>query len=270
MNEPLIKVHDGATAWLTLNRPDKRNAMNDAMLRALLDALREAIANEAIRSIVVTGAGECFSAGRDLKDAGAGATNAVHLEDSSLDTTVELFTDVLCLLLESPKPTIAAVRGFAMGGGQAMTLACDFVVAESTARFGNVEIAYGFPAAMNAVLLGRHLGRRIALEIALTGTLRSAVDYQALGLVNQLCQPGSLEAATRSFVGVLNERAPWAIRRTKALMRAAEDAPLRSAMEMGNQLNQLLRLNNAIGSDALTDQETRASLRASVGAKTAP
>lgn len=261
-DEDVVLVrHEAGTCWLTLNRPAKRNAMNDALLARLHAELRKALADEAVRSIVLAGAGDCFSAGRDLGDVGSAEAVPVRLEDGSLEATVDAFTDVLALLIESPKPTIAAVRGFAVGGGQALSLACDFLVAESGARFGCVEMVHGFPAAMNTVLLARHVGRRIALEIAVTGTLRPASEYQRFGLVNRLCEAGQLEAATREFAALLNERAPWSVRRTKELLAAAEDAPLVAAMRMGSDLNQLLRLNgvrqSARGSDGV-----RAALRA--------
>ena len=81
------------------------------------------------------------------------------------------------------------MRGFAFGGGQAMSLACDFLIAERDARFANVEIAYGFPAALNAVLLMRQLGRRRALEIAMTGEVHTAESWHAFGLINRLAEP---------------------------------------------------------------------------------
>ena len=139
--EALVQaVREGATAKLVLNRPAKRNAMSDEMLVLLASELERAIADDAVRTIVVTGAGDCFTSGRDRKDVGTRESAPAALEDMSLERTVELFTDTLRRLLTSPKPTIAAVRGFAFGGGQAMCLACDFLVAERSARFANVEI----------------------------------------------------------------------------------------------------------------------------------
>jgi enoyl-CoA hydratase/carnithine racemase len=239
----VLALRDGATAKLVLNRPAKKNAMSDELLRELDAELERAIADDAVRSVVVTGAGDCFTSGRDRKDVGTRDSAEAALEDMSLERTVDLFTGTLRRLIESPKPTIAAVRGFAFGGGQAMSLACDFLVAERDARFCNVEITYGFPAALNAVLLARHLGRRRAMEIAMRGDVYSAEQWHAFGLVNRLAEPGRLDEAAAEFAAGLNERAPWAVRRTKALMLAAEDVPLEDGMTLGSQLNQLLRLN---------------------------
>jgi enoyl-CoA hydratase/carnithine racemase len=235
---PLLVARQGYTARIILNRPEKKNALNNAMLHQLAISLREAVADEAIRSIVLTGQGSCFSSGRDIKEFGT----TVALEDASLDRATEAFLQTLTLLLEAPKPTIAAVKGFALGGGQALTLACDFVVAERGAQFGNVEMAYGFPAAMNIVLLCRHLGRRLGLEIAMTGQLYSAERYWEMGLINRLVDAGSLEPATQDFVELLNAREPWAVRRTKEAFRMAEDTTVQGSLYLGNQLNQLLRL----------------------------
>ncbi len=261
----VLAAREGATAKLTLNRPAKRNAMSDALLHEFVGLLEEAIADDAVRSILVTGAGACFTSGRDRRDVGTSESARVALEDASLEGTVDLFTDALRRLIDAPKPTIAAVRGFAFGGGQAMTLACDFLVAERDARFCNVEVSYGFPAALNAVLLSRHLGRRRALEIAMKGDVYTAEQWHAFGLVNVLAEPGGLDAAAAAFANGLNERAPWALRRTKALMRAAEDAPLDVGMTMGGQLNQLLRLNAERSSLYQDADTTRASIKDRLG-----
>lgn len=239
----VLYQHNEATATLVLNRPAKRNAMSDELLNVFVENLERAIADEEVRTIVIAGAGDCFSAGRDRKDVGTAGSPPVALEDFTLDRTVDLFTNALLRLMSSPKPTVAAVHGFAFGGGQAMSLACDFLVAERHARFGNVEISYGFPAALNSVLLARHLGRRRAMEIAMIGEIYTAEDWNGFGLVNRLAQPGELDAATAAFVQLLNLRAPWAVQRTKALIRSAEEVSLEAGMTMGGQLNQLLRLN---------------------------
>lgn len=245
-SELLVETRD-ATRRLLLNRPAKRNALNDALLHRLHAELTAAASDPAVHTIVLAGNGEGFCAGRDRNDVGGPNSPVVRMQDGSLDATVTLFTQVLMLLLRSPKPTIAAVYGFALAGGQSITLACDFVVAERGAKFGNPEMQYGFPAAMNTVLLARHLGRRKALEIAITGATYSAEDYRDLGLVNRLADPGRLEAITEAFTAQLNALAPWSVRRTKELLQVAEETDLNGLMHAGDQLNQLLRLNGQSG-----------------------
>jgi|GEM_PF-250521 len=260
-DNPLLVSIEKQTAWFTLNRPAKLNAMNDTMLIALNAGLRSAIDNNDIRSIVLTGAGDCFTAGRDVNNLrlipGADGPTSIRLADGTLNATSNLMTDTVRILLSSHKPTVAAVRGFAFGGGQSFSLACDFVVAESDAKFANVEITKGFPAALNTVLLRRHLGPRKALEIALTGTPRTALEYRELGLVNRVCEPGTLHAATSEFVALLNDRAQWAVRSTKELMMAAENATLATGIELAHQLNQLLRFDNAIAQHESTRGDSK-------------
>ena len=184
----VVVTRMGATARLLINRPAKKNALSNQVLAELNRATEAAIADPTIASIVISGAGPCFSAGRDTKE----FTGAACLQDQSLDRDQAGFLRVLQTLMDAPKPTIAAVHGFAFGGGQAITLACDFVIAERGAYFGNVEMAYGFPAAMNTVLLARHLGRRLGLEIAITGDRYPAERFFEIGLVNRLAEPGKL------------------------------------------------------------------------------
>lgn len=247
MTESLLVSTGGPTRILRLNRPAKRNALDDALLHALHVALAAAEGDATVRTIVLTGAGTGFCAGRDRRDVGGPDSASLRLQDESLDASVGAFTRVLMQLIDSPKPTIAAAHGFALAGGQALTLACDFVVAERGCRFGNPEMQYGFPAAMNTVLLARHLGRRKALEIAITGETYSTEEYAALGLINRLADPGTLDATTAAFAATLNALAPWSVRRTKELLRVAEESDMRSLMHAGDALNQLLRLGGQSG-----------------------
>lgn len=258
----LVLVQDqGATRVLALNRPSRRNALDDALLVALASELERAAAEDSVRSIVLRGMGPCFSSGRDQKDAGDAHTTRAILQDGSLAQTVGRFTDVLRLLVNSPKPTVAAVHGYAFAAGQALMLACDFLVAERASRFGNPEMRFGFPAAMNTVLLARHLGRRQALEIALTGATYLAEDYARLGLVNRLAVPGQLDQVVAEFTSTLNELAPWAVRRTKELHRAVESAGMEACLHAGDALNQLLRANAQLEPVFEQTQETRERLK---------
>lgn len=243
-DDPLVLVRqDGAVRTLTLNRPHKRNALSDALLGRLAEALRAAQADSQVRVIVLAGAGPCFCSGRDQRNAGAAGMARAVLQDGSLHRTVGALTDVLALLVDSPQPTVASVHGLALAAGQALTLACDFVVAERDARFGNPEMRFGFPAAMNTVLLARHLGRRKALEIAVTGAMYPAEEYAALGLVNRLADPGSRVTTTDAFTAELAALAPWAVGQTKRLLNAVETCGMDASLHAGDALNQLLRAN---------------------------
>ena len=240
------------------NRPSHHTASATAMSPLL--GMPPGRLDDDVRAIVIKGAGSCFTSGRDTSQ----FERAAVLQDMSVDAAVDIFLETLSMLIESPKPTIAAVHGMALGGGQAMSLACDFVVAERDARFGNVEMAYGFPAAMNIALLTRHIGRRRGLEIAMTGDLYSAEQYHTFGLINRLAEPDGLAEATAAFVKTLTDRMPWAIKRTKSTYRLAEDMALHGALNFGNQLNQLLRLNGQIAPVHSHDADTKRNLKTDI------
>ncbi|MBL4720025.1 MAG: enoyl-CoA hydratase/isomerase family protein [Alphaproteobacteria bacterium] len=258
LTEPLVLVEqDEHVAYLTFNRPAKKNALNNPLLDQMVAALRAANADDNVHVIVLRGAGGVFSSGRDFSM----FDDRAALGDQSVDKSVDVFLEMLSLLMEIPKPTIASIEGLALGGGQATSLACDFVVAERGASFGNVEMAYGFPAAMNTVLLTRHVGRRIGMEIAITGDVYTAEQYHGYGLVNRLAEPGQLAETTREFAALLASRAPWAVQRTKSTYRMAEDMDLTGAMHVGNQLNQLLRLNGQLETVHSGDSSVKDALK---------
>lgn len=245
MASELLVVDTGATRTLVLNRPEKRNAMNNPMLDAMSEELARAADDDAVRTIVLIGAGDYFCGGRDRNNFDGPSAGQITMQHG-LDSTISAFPKVLMQLIESPKPTIAAVRGYARAGGQALMLSCDFVVAETTCTFGNPEPRLGFPAALNTVLLARHLGRRRGLEIAISGATYSAADYDRLGLINKVTEPGTLEAAVAAFVESYNALTPYAVRRTKELFRIAEDSDIRTQIYAGDQLNHLLTLNGQL------------------------
>lgn len=246
MTTDLLVINDGATRTLVLNRPTKRNAISNAMLDALIVEVTAAQRDDKVQAIVLTGAGQSFSGGRDRNEIDGSGARSIKMQDGSVEVRESTFMQLLTLLIESPKPTIAAVRGVARAGGQAITLACDFVVAERGCVFGNPEMLAGFPAAMNTVLLARHLGRRKALEIAISGAPYTTEDFVQLGLVNRVAEPGMLEQVTAEFVASLNHLAPWAVRRTKEVFRIAEDSDMRGLLYAGNQMNHLLIMNGQI------------------------
>ena len=242
----LLVVNEGRTRKLVLNRPAKRNAMNNAMLAAMSHELTRAASDDSVRTIVLIGAGDYFCGGRDRENFDGEAAGKLTMQNGSVDAGISNFPQVLQQLIASPKPTIAAVRGFARAGGQALMLACDFVVAERGSTFGNPEMQLGFPAALNTVLLAHHLGRRKALEIAITGYKYGTDEYMQLGLINVLAEPGELEAATAAFLEPINRVALYATRRTKDLFRLAEKLDLEGSIYAGDQLNHPITLNGQL------------------------
>ena len=169
----------GAVTTLLINRPERRNALDHASVKALSTAIADAEAEATCRCIVLRGAGGTFSSGRDLADARHDAPLAEILAYD------EDWTDVLHLLAGLSKPSVAIVEGHAVAGGFTLAMGCDFVVAERGAKFGALEMRGGFPAAVNTAVLSHLAGPRVALEYLL-----SADTFAAEHLFrNRLVQP---------------------------------------------------------------------------------
>ena len=225
---------DNGVLTLTLNRPEARNALNAAGMAALNAALREAESNDAARLLVIRAEGQAFSAGRDLKEA----------PTLPLATALQQHDDwatVYQRLQRLTMPTVAVVQGFAVAGGFTLAMGCDFVLASRTARFGAMEMAHGFPAAVCTPLLAHLLGPRLGLELALFGEPVGAERLYQMGLINALADDdAALPALASDYVGRLLKLNPGAVKQTKETFRAARTMPLDQAMVIGKHLTQLL------------------------------
>ncbi|MFG2630745.1 crotonase/enoyl-CoA hydratase family protein [Streptomyces sp. NPDC048473] len=187
-NAPTVRTeeHDG-TLVITIDRPEARNAIDGATARALADAIDHLDARDDLTVGILTGAGGVFSAGMDLKAFAAGDTPIVPGRGFAGVTRAEIKT-----------PLIAAVEGYALGGGTEMALACDIIVAARDATFGQTEVHYGIvPPEGGIVRLPERIPRNIALELLLTGDPLPAERAERFGLVNHLTEPG--EALTRAL-----------------------------------------------------------------------
>lgn len=195
-------------ATLTLNRPEQRNPLSIAMLRALIDALRKAGEDDAVRAIVLTGAGEsAFCAGADLSEfAGVGRSQLERHADRGL--LVELF--LLCERLG--KPLIGCVKGHALAGGFGLALSCDLIVAADTATFGTPEINVGLWPMMVMAITVRHLGRKRAMELFLTGDRLDAATAQHWGLVNRVVPAGEVRSVAHELARSLCAKSPLIMR----------------------------------------------------------
>ena len=178
----LLTETNESTRVITLNRPDKRNALNDELIAALKAALREAEADDSTKCIVIRGAGKDFCSGADLSALQkiASASYEENVEDAR--QLAELFE----LIRKVGVPVIAAVHGRALAGGCGLATACDLVLATNTARFGYPEVKIGFVPAMVAAILRRNLGEKKSFELLTQGFEYTAEEALALGLVNQL------------------------------------------------------------------------------------
>lgn len=202
------------TMVITINRPDVRNCVNAAVHRAIGEALDEAEADRAIRTVVLTGAGEAFCAGADLK--------AVSRGESLLpeDPRARSWGFAGYVFHPITKPTIAAVNGAALGGGTELVLASDLAIAARTARFGLPEVTRGLFASEGGVMrLARQIPLKRAMEIMLTGDPIDADLAFALGLVNRVVEPGVVVDAALALARRINENAPLAVMASKRVAK---------------------------------------------------
>jgi enoyl-CoA hydratase/carnithine racemase len=229
-------VQDGGVARLLIDRPERRNAIDRATSLALGDAIEAAQRDPATRVIVIKGAGDVFSTGRDLKASAAAAADPSAPADED-----EAWVRIFHLLLRSPVVSVASVRGFAVAGGFTLAMGCDFVLAERGAVFGAYEMRHGFPAAVCTPILAHLAGPRLGLEFALMGEAIPAQRLLEAGLVNRIAEsPQDLTELEEAFVRRIAGLDPTAVRQTRDIFRAAQAMPLDNALDMGRQLNQLI------------------------------
>src|SRR5271169_2545586 len=207
-------VYDGGVATITLNRPEKRNAINFELIDDLLRALHEVAKSDAI-VLIVTGAGKAFCSGLDLENLKAllGRTPEENLKDSR--TMVQLFRS----LYEFPKVTIAAVNGAAIAGGTGLALLCDFTLAVPDAKFGYTEVRIGFIPALVSTFLLRQVGEKQARDLLLTGRIFGADEAFRLGLVTEVVTGEKLMERVRELADTLLKNCPTSLQATKRLLR---------------------------------------------------
>lgn len=230
---------DGPVARLTINRPEMRNALTWDLVADLRRRLAEAGNDPAVRVVVLTGAGErAFCAGADLGGMAGADTLAMHEARGQL---AGLFTDLWNL----GKPTIAAVRGYAMAGGMGLALSCDLVVAADDAVFATPEIDVGLWPFMITVPLVRSMPPKRALELMMTGRRVSAAEAAAIGFVTSVVAVGDLDDAVDSLVSTLAAKPPGAMRLGRDSFYAVWDA---------NAADALHQLHAMLGIAAATDE----------------
>lgn len=219
-------------AVITIDRPRRRNALNLDVKRRLTDAVLELDVHDDVRVIVLTGAGGYFVAGTDIDEMLA-MTPTTH----TLQATDQVFT----VLRKSGKPLIAAVEGYALGGGCELALACDLIVAAESACFGQPEIKVGImPGAGGTQRLLRTIGKYQALRMMLTGEPISARAAFACGLVSELCPDGEALARAVSLAQTIAAMPPLAVRAILEVVQQGQDAPLDTALQLERKTFQLL------------------------------
>ncbi len=240
MSDSVLYETRGPAAWITLNRPEKLNALNGAVVDGLFAAMRSALADDDIKVVVLTGAGRAFSAGYDISEEVSseieGAERWHHLLERDVNLAMELWS--------LQKPTIAAVRGWCLAGACELAMACDLIVATEDARFGEPEIRYG--SGPVALLMPFVLGQKKTNELLFTGDAIDATEAHRLGLVNRVVPGDELESAVTELVRRIAPTPLATLRLTKlALTRAYEAMGLRAAVNANLDLSAIL---NAVDS----------------------
>lgn len=229
------QVEDGQ-ALLTIDRPGARNALSPEVVQALRAALARAEADPAVRVVVLTGAGDrVFSAGGDLGALPPAPAPPVQAQPEggflAGHAPRREYGALLEALAGSPLPTVARVNGHALGGGLGLVLACDLAVAVDSAELGTPEIDVGLFPMMALAWLQRHVGRKRALELILTGDRLKAEDSLRWGLVNRVVPRAELDAATRALASKVAGKSRAILALGKSSFRDAEDMSLPQAMD---------------------------------------
>ena len=227
-----VEVLGGGVAVVTIDRPRRRNALNLDVKRRLTDAVRTLGADNTVKVIVLTGANGYFVAGTDI-DEMTDMTPTSH----TLDATDLVFTT----LRHSSKPLIAAVEGYALGGGCELALACDLIVAAEGAKFGQPEIKVGImPGAGGTQRLLRTIGKYQALRMMLTGEPISAREAFANGMVSELCPDGQALPQALALARTIAAMPPLAVRAIREVVQQGQDASLEMALLLERKAFQLL------------------------------
>jgi methylglutaconyl-CoA hydratase len=229
-------VADGV-AHLTLQRPEKRNALNPELVGGLRESLDRAAADGTARVILLRGAGKDFCAGLDLSTLtlGDNADSMDYLADA------RPLADLYLAMRRTPKPVIGAVHGRALGGGCGLATACDLVVAAESAQFHYTEINLGFVAAMVAAILRRNAGEKQAFEILTRGEPLSARDAQQAGMVNHVWADDEFDSKTGDYARTLARKSSSALALTKSVLYQMDGMNFETAIQAGVWVNALAR-----------------------------
>ena len=235
----LYKV-DGAVARITLNRPEKRNALNDAIIDGIKQGLRKAAGDENVRAIVISGAGKDFCSGADLSalQKMVGASVAENSEDA------RSLMELLLMIRQVPVPVVAAVTGRALAGGCGLATACDLVLASTSARFGYPEVKIGFVPAMVMAILRRNVSEKRAFELITRGDEIGAGQAKEIGLVNHVFSGETFAADVDAYMKRFEQLSKQAIALTKGLLYQMDGLAFREALETGADVNVIARMTD--------------------------
>jgi methylglutaconyl-CoA hydratase len=238
-DQPILSSRAEGVLTVTLNRPEKRNAMNQAMVSGLVEALSDAAADGSVHVILIRGAGSDFCAGADLEAMRriAGEADPVaNLADA------QGLGSLLVLMRRHSKPIIAAVHGHALAGGAGLATACDLVLARDDAVFGYPEVHLGFVPAMVMAVLRRAVGEKVAFELAVRGQRIGAEEAAGLGLVNRVIPEAGWDAGVEEYAQSLAGQSKTAVSLVKRLLYGMDGLSFEEAVARGAEVNTIARL----------------------------
>ena len=230
---------EGAIARVTLNRPEKRNALNEALIAGLKNALRKANDDAAVRVVVISGAGPDFCSGADLASLQKIADGSVAENADDARSLMELFA----LIRQVSVPIVAAVRGKALAGGCGLASACDLVLASAGAKFGYPEVKIGFVPAMVMAILRRNVSEKRAFELITSGAEVGAEEAKQFGLVNQVFAEEDFEAEVTAYVRGFENVSKSAVALTKRLLYQVDGMSFGEALQTGADVNVIARMS---------------------------
>jgi methylglutaconyl-CoA hydratase len=237
VSERVLVTVAGGILTATLNREDKRNAIDTAMIDALLDTLERADLDVTVRVVAIRGAGRDFCAGMDLNELLASA-------DQSLDQNRKAalhFAEIFIRMRRLPKPVVALVHGRALAGGCGLATACDLILASESAQFGYPEVQRGFVPAIVMTMLRRAVGEKVAFDLATTGRLLDGTEAAAAGLASRVYEDTDFEEQAAEVLRVLAEASPSALAFTKQQFYQLDGLGFEEGLRLGADVNAVSR-----------------------------
>lgn len=240
VEQTVLYTQEDAVARIILNRPEKRNALNPALIAGIKDALGEASRDERLRVVVITGAGKDFCSGADL--AALQRVTEADVAENAEDARALL--DLFLLIRQTSVPVVAAVKGRALAGGCGLASACDIVLASESARFGYPEVKIGFVPAMVMAILRRNVSEKRAFELLTRGAEISAEQARTFGLVNEVYGDESFDNDVVTYVNDFAKLSRSAVSLTKTLLYQIDGLSFPAALETGADVNVIARLTD--------------------------
>jgi methylglutaconyl-CoA hydratase len=234
----VLSTIDGPVARITLNRPEKKNALNDELITELKQALRTVAENDSVRVVVVGANGSDFCSGADLSALEKISKASAAANASDARALLELFV----LIRNLPVPVVAAVHGRALAGGCGLAASCDIVLASENAQFGYPEVKIGFVPAMVTAILRRNVSEKLAFELLTRGDTIGARDALRIGLINRVFSDDEFQEEVDDYLKSFSSSSRSAVSLTKTLLYQVDGMPFLEAIETGADVNVIARM----------------------------